>query len=183
MQRTVSLLILGVFLFGCGSGDDEEVNVPGSTLLCQETCTTIMRCDTALSVTEDELRQCNAACADPSLAAPVKADAIAIACQQQGDQCDVFMTCVEEARPDGDISYDDWCTAWCTRCSECYENVTGFGEGMCQDGIEADCLESCQPHLDSPDETCQRLFDLFNPETATCDEIDHNNPFDSNAGC
>jgi hypothetical protein len=178
------LLTLGLAT-ACGEdGQDEEVDQT-ALLECQNACTLRMRCETALGIDADIHNDCLQHCSDASAPADYPAEEVHIACSKEWDLCEDYMACVKRvtAYEEG-VLYDEFCTAWCDRCTWCMEQDETFSDGMCRHANEGDghlCLSSCQEHIDRATQTCSRMFEMVDPSGMTCEDLAGNSPFDE--GC
>ncbi len=180
--RILCGLWLLVFLFAISAcGDSDEKIDPEVVKECELACDTYFECDPKNNVAVADKRDCEKACEDPSYVGSLRMDEALLDCYRLDLDCVGYSACVNSIGEDGDDSPASWCEAWCRRCSECLTKQPGFGEGMCRDGQKDICLDDCAEHYEGASGDCIDKFNSFNPNQATCKEIDDKSPFES--GC
>jgi len=172
-------ILIGLTVPACGGGGDDID--PDTVKVCQQACDQYVECDPKGDSTWSMGRDCKAACEDPSQSSELHMSDPVIDCYKLDVGCESFNACVNSIGQTSEGTPATWCEAWCRRCKECLEKQSGFGESMCKDGVEEICLANCAERYEGAEGSCVDSFNSFNPNQATCEEIDRENPFES--GC
>jgi|GEM_PF-3876741 len=184
MQK-ISWLILTVVLLLClvSCGDGNDTADPVAVKECEATCARYVECNPKGDATHAMELECVEACSDSSANSSLRIDTAVLDCYRLDLECEGFNACVNSIGVDGDVEDSDavWCQSWCRRCSECLGKQPGFGEGMCMEGVDDLCLAKCAEKYENASGTCADEFNSFNPNQATCEELDDDNPFEK--GC
>lgn len=197
MQR-VPLLILTlvlsfILLSSCGGGQAEE-DLTEDMLNCQDACDKVMHCVPEASlVTAEMLEACRTGCVEngggtseqsPPITDQLIADYIDVQCHLRNQLCEEFVACRSLQREGEDALYPQWCRDWCNRCAACGDADPEFDDVACREATledKGECLDKCDTSYSGASEACMRLFDLFDPDVLSCEELASDNPF--RAGC